>query len=78
MLKIPKVGPTLAVGTGFLLANRANKAYSQLTAPLAKSQTVKKEKNKTKNTPGVILPPSNKKKNFPIGVNLNTGEFGPS
>ena len=78
LLKIPKVGPTLAVGTGFLLANRANKAYSQLTAPLAKSQTVKKEKNKTKNTPGVILPPSNKKKNFPIGVNLNTGEFGPS
>ena len=81
LLKVPKIGGPLAVGTGFLLANRANKAYSQLTAPKAQAQLNPKVKDTTtpKNPPGVIIPPSKKKsKGVRMRLRLNTDQFGPA
>jgi len=81
LLKIPKIGAPLAVGTGFLLANRANKAYSQLTAPQPQAQLNPKVKDTTTppKPPGVIIPPSKKKsKGVRMRLRLNTDQFGPA
>ena len=80
LLKIPKIGGPLAVGTGFLLANRANKAYSQLTAPKAQAQLNPKVKDtNTPNTPGVVpLPNKKKSKGVRMRLRLNTDQFGPA
>tara|TARA_B100001029_G_scaffold179252_1_gene188140 strand:+ start:111 stop:1604 length:1494 start_codon:yes stop_codon:yes gene_type:complete len=81
LLKVPKIGGPLAVGTGFLLANRANKAYSQLTAPKAQAQLNPKVKDTTtpKTPPGVIIPPNKKKnKGVIMRMNLNTDKWGPA